>query len=201
MAEKSMDARPETPCCGAVLDRRAVLKGIAGFAIAGGTATRGLAQDAASMPPQPGDLLVRASGDNLAPLTPADLEIAAAPIQVWPADPATGAPRSGSLFNLLQVSRWDPATLAPEAQAKAAEGVVAQTIICTHAACEVTDWVPEFFVIECPCHQSRFDPRNNGAVVQGPATRRLPALGLGLDNGRIVVVEPFDGRVGGDVEG
>ena len=56
-------------------------------------------------------------------------------------------------------------------------------------------------MIECPCHLSRFDPRNNGAVVLGPATRKLPALGLAVEGDRIVVSQPFDGRVGGDAEG
>lgn len=152
------------------------------------------------MPPQPGDLLVRASGDDrTTPLTPEDIEIGAAPIQAWPADPATGAAREGTLFNLLIVSRWDMAQLTADAQANAAEGVIANTIICTHAACEVTDWVGDG-IIECPCHQSRFSLPANGAVVQRPAARKLPALGLAVEDGKLVVARGFDGRVGGDAE-
>ena len=89
-------------------------------------------------------------------------------------------------------------TRAARPWAYAAGGVVAQTTICTHAACEVTDWMAESFHMQCPCHFSVFDPRQNGAVIQGPATRKLPALALSMDGDRIVVREPFDGRVGGD---
>ena len=153
------------------------------------------------MPPQPGDLLVRASGDDrTTPLTVADLEVGAAPLQAWPADPVTGAARDRTLFNLLLLSRWDLAQMTADAQANAAEGVIATTIICTHSACEVSDFVSEFSIMECPCHQSRFDLRANGAVVQGPATRKLPALGLAMEDGKLVVARAFDGRVGGDAE-
>jgi rieske iron-sulfur protein len=160
---------------------------------------RAFAQDAATMPPQPGDYLVRATGDDIAPLTPADIETGARAIQVWPAAADGEIVRDGTLFNLLIVSRWDPAMLGAEAQGYAAEGVVAQSVICTHSACEVTDWAEDLQVLECPCHLSRFDPRFNGAVVQGPATRRLPALALAMEGERIVVARPFDSRVGGDV--
>jgi len=162
---------------------------------------RALAQDdPATMPPQPGDYLVRASGDDrTTPLTPEDLEVGARPIPAWPAAADSQTVRSGTLFNMLTLSRWDPAALGPAAEGFAADGVVALSIICTHASCEVTDWAEDVQVLECPCHLSRFDPRNNGAVVQGPATRKLPALALAVDNGRIVVAQPFDSRVGGDV--
>jgi rieske iron-sulfur protein len=181
------------------MNRRAVLGGMAATAL---TPVSAFGQDAATAPPQPGDYLVRASGkDQTTPLTLADIVANAQPMQAWPADTATQTVRSGTLFNLLLVSRWDAASLGPDAQARAAEGVVAQTAICTHAACEATGWATDYPVIECPCHLSRFDPRNNGAVVLGPATRKLPALGLALEGDRIVVSQAFDGRVGGDAEG
>jgi|UPI000689B509 ubiquinol-cytochrome c reductase iron-sulfur subunit/rieske iron-sulfur protein len=187
-------------CCHNDMSRRVVLAGLAG-SVALGIATRGaLAQDAKSMPPQVGDLLVRASGDNTAPLTPADIEVGAAPIQAWPADPATGAARDGSFFNLLLVTRWDPAEMGPAAQALAAEGVLANTLICPHAACEVTDWNTETRIAQCPCHFSAFDLRNGGALVNGPATRKLPSLGLTLAEGKVAIASGWDSRVGGDAE-
>jgi Rieske Fe-S protein len=97
------------------------------------------------------------------------------------------------------LTRWEPGDLTADAQAYAADGVVCQTEICTHASCEVTDWIAEDRVIECPCHFSRFDPKANGAVVVGPAYRKLPALQLATADGRVVVNSAFDGRVGGDV--
>ena len=33
-------------------------------------------------------------------------------------------------------------------------------------------------ILECPCHNSRYDPRNAAAIVDGPTTRALAALPL-----------------------
>lgn len=199
LPEQSTTPKSPAACCQLQVSRRTVIGGLAG--IAGSAALPAFGQDdVAAAPPQPGDYFVFASGDDQStPLTPESIVPNAAPVQVWPVDPATQTVRNGTLFNLVLLTRWDPAVLSPEGQDYAAEGVVAQTAICTHAACEVTDWVPESFHMECPCHLSRFDPRQNGAVIQGPATRKLPALALAMQDGRIVVREPFDGRVGGDV--
>jgi ubiquinol-cytochrome c reductase iron-sulfur subunit/rieske iron-sulfur protein len=152
------------------------------------------------MSPQIGDLLVRASGTDLTPLTPDDIVLDARPINAWPADPATGKPRDGTLFNLLLLSRWNLPEMTADAQANAVDGVIANTVICTHAGCEITDWVEDQKIIECPCHYSRFNLRQNGAVAQGPAARKLPALGLALSGNNIVVAKAFDGRLGGDAE-
>lgn len=159
------------------------------------------AADPDTMPPQPGDQLVRATGaDKTTPLTPGDLEAGGRPIQAWPLDPATGTVRRGTLYNMLMVTRWDPAEIGEAGAERHAEGVVAFTVICTHSACEVVDWVPDQRLVECPCHFSRYDLRNNGAVVQGPSRRKLPSLALAIKDGKITVARPFDGRVGGDVE-
>lgn len=182
-----------------MVDRRSVIGGLAGATVLG-TAPSVLAQDdAKTMPPQPGDFLVFTSADSFTPITPADLEVGARPVRAWPADPVSQAPRDGTLYNLLVISRWDPVDLGPDALGNAADGVVAQTAICTHTACEVADWVDDIRVMECPCHFSRFDPKNNGAVVQGPATRRLPTLPLAVADGKVVVAQIFDSRVGADV--
>lgn len=199
MNDRDDEKEPADCCSRLCVHRRSVLLGMAGMAasVAGGGV---FAQEANTLPPQPGDYIVRASGDDLTPLTPADIEVGGQPIQAWPADPATGEPRSRTLYNLLIVSRWDPAEMTADAQANAAEGVVANTVICTHAACEVTDWVEEFRIMECPCHFSRFDLRANGAVIQGPAARKLPSLGLALEGDKLIVARAFDSRVGGDTE-
>jgi ubiquinol-cytochrome c reductase iron-sulfur subunit/rieske iron-sulfur protein len=166
-----------------------------------GTAGGAIALETNQMPPQPGDFLVHASGkDKTTRLKPSDIELGAQPIEAWPADPATGEARSGSLTNLLVLSRWDPAELDDSAKANAADGVVANTAICTHAGCEITDWVADTKILEGPCHLSRFDLRRSGAVVNGPAARKLPALGLALDGELLVVAREFDGRIGGDAE-
>lgn len=188
--------------CACRFNRRTVVAGLA----AGGAVGIGLpaaAQDAenpAAMPPQVGDYFVLMYGDDrTTPVTPDMIAMNVNATQVWPVDPETDLPRDGSGMNLILMTRWDPAVLSPQSQDYAADGVIAQSGICTHASCEVTDWIASDFIFECPCHFSRFDPRQNGAVMQGPATRPLPALALEMKDGRIVVRAPFDGKVGGDV--
>jgi rieske iron-sulfur protein len=181
------------------MDRRKVVGGLAATTLIGPFAVARAQDDPAVMPPQVGDYIALTSSDST-PLTPDALTVAAAPRRAWPLDPATMTPRSGTVYNLLMVSRWAPDALTEDAAANAADGVVALTAICTHAACDISDWAEDVQAMECPCHFSRFDPRANGAVVQGPAARRLPALKLELDGGNIVIAAPWDSRVGGDME-
>jgi rieske iron-sulfur protein len=185
-------------CSACAVNRRTILKGmaIAGLVTAGGRVAA--EDDPKMMPPQAGDYLTLLAGGD-GPLTPDQLGIGERPVRAWPVDPESNEARNGTLFNLILVSRWNPEDLGPEAQDRHADGVVALTAICTHSACETTDWNEEFLLMECPCHYSQFDPRRNGAVVQGPATRALPTLALAFEGDRIVVVDVFDGRVGGDV--
>jgi ubiquinol-cytochrome c reductase iron-sulfur subunit/rieske iron-sulfur protein len=167
-----------------------------GMGLAAGSA---FAQEGpASRPPQPGDFLVRAKG-NPKPLTVEDLKVGAGPVECWALEPSSGTVRKGIATNRLLVFRFNPQDLDQETAAGAANGVLAMTNICTHAGCEVTEWVSEQQLLECPCHFSRFDPRRKGAVAQGPATRDLPTLGLSLADGKLTVAKSFVSKVGGDV--
>ena len=103
------------------------------------------------------------------PLTPADVPVGATQTMAWPLDPMDGTVRSGSRLNRVLLVRLDPATLAAETLSRAADGVVAYTAICTHTGCEVIDWHADEQLLYCPCHYSRFDPKDGARVVDGPA--------------------------------
>jgi len=144
--------------------------------------------------PKPGDLLVRADGG--AALTPADITADAQPLAAWPMDPAGNVARNGSRLNKLLVLRLDPQTLSEITKERAADGVLAYSAICPHAGCEITGWSAERKIIECQCHSSHYDPRQAGAVIDGPTPRPLAGLPLKMVEGKLVVAKPFTGRVG-----
>jgi len=54
---------------------------------------------------------------------------------------------------------------------------------CTHQGCTVSS-VSNGAII-CPCHGSKFDA-GTGAVLQGPATRPLPAVNVTVQGDQIV---------------
>jgi Rieske Fe-S protein len=152
--------------------------------------------DPASMRPTEGDLLIRVGDATAKPLTPDDISVGAAPTMAWPMDPSSGTVRSGSRFNRVLLVRLGPNTLSAETRSVAAEGVLAYTSICTHAGCEVADWLADEQLLYCSCHSSKFDPRDGARVVDGPAPRSLPALPLRIADRNLAVARPFTARVG-----
>jgi Rieske Fe-S protein len=152
------------------------------------------AADPADERPREGDQLVAADGPGSTALTPGD--IPASPILAWPMEPGSNLVRSGSRLNKVVLVRLDPATLKERTETRAADGVVAYSAICPHAGCEVNGWVAEQNILECPCHNSRYDPSNAAAIVDGPTTRSLAAVPLKIADGKLVVAGPFAGRLG-----
>ena len=178
-------------------DRRALLKGGIGLGIGLCLASAGEAQDnPAAIRPRQGDLLVKFDDPGATPLTPADIPLDGAQTMAWAMDPADKTIRKGSRLNRVLLVRFDPGELSAETKSRAADGVVAYTAICPHSGCEVTDWIAPEKHLFCPCHDSTFDPRDGGKVVDGPAPRRLPALPLKVEEGKLVVARSFTSKVG-----
>jgi rieske iron-sulfur protein len=144
--------------------------------------------------PKEGDYLVAVDAATPEGLSPAD--IAAPQVIAWPMEPATRLIRNGSRLNKVLLVRLDPATLVGATRERAADGVVAYSAICPHAGCEVSGWMDDQKILECPCHNSRYNPRDGAAIVDGPTTRGLAALPLKIVDGKLVVAKPFIGRLG-----
>ena len=146
--------------------------------------------------PREGDLLVAIDGTTPEPLKPDDVPPSGKLTMAWPLDPTDNTVRDGSRLNKVLLLRLDPESLDPVTRDRAAEGVVAYSAICTHAGCDVIVWHPEARRLECPCHDSRFDPAAAANVESGPAPRPLPALPLKIADGRLVAAKQFTARAG-----
>jgi rieske iron-sulfur protein len=152
--------------------------------------------------PQKGDLLVFSEGDQEGkPVTAADLPAGGPPVHAWPKDPKTSVVRSASRLNEILIIRLDPAEFDEQTKARAVDGIIAYSAICSHAGCPVTAWVKSDVgdkeVLKCMCHNSEYDPRAGAQVVFGPAPRRLATLPLALADGSLSVAGNFIGKVGG----
>lgn len=191
------DRRPDRAHPTRGTGRRSILKGVAAT-LAELTVLRatGFAQDdPLSVRPRAGDFLVRTSDDTATPLLASDIK-PGPPILAWPMDPVEGLVRKGTRFNQLLILRLNPAALSDQTRSRATDGIVAYTTICTHSGCDAAGWIPESGLLLCACHSSTFDPKDGARVTEGPAPRSLPALPLGISDGRLVVAGGFSDRVG-----
>lgn len=64
-------------------------------------------------------------------------------------------------------------------------GVVAYSAVCTHFAC-VVKWNPESEMIECPCHEGYFDPKD-GSVISGPPPEALTPIRVFTENNTLFI--------------
>jgi rieske iron-sulfur protein len=175
--------------------RRDVL--VLASAIGLGAVSGAAAVEPADERPKEGDHLVAAdAADAAEPVALKPGDIADAEVIAWPLDPASGTVRKGSRLNKVLLVRLDPATLVGATRERAAAGVVAYSAICPHAGCEVDMWSAAERILECPCHNTRYNPCDAAAVVDGPSPRALAALPLRVADGKLVVAKPFIGRLG-----
>lgn len=195
-AEPEIDAGTEQT-------RRTLLLGALATTACLGCSTQARAEDppGSDERPQKGDLLVFSEGDQEGKLiTAADLKAGGPPVHAWPKDPNTSVVRSASRLNEILIIKLDPADLDEKTRARAVDGIIAYSAICSHAGCPVTAWVKSDVgdkeVFKCMCHNSEYDPRAGAQVVFGPAPRRLAALPLALADGSLTVAGNFIGKVG-----
>jgi rieske iron-sulfur protein len=114
----------------------------------------------------------------------------------FPIDPQSKIVRDGSRLNQVLLIRLDAEAFVEDTKARSALGIVAYSAICTHAGCEVSDWLAQTQMLMCFCHYSQFDPKDGARVVDGPAPRRLAALPLKVVDGVLMAAGGFSGRVG-----
>lgn len=187
------------PCCDGA--RRTLLLGAAVGFVARPVLAAALAQDPRSQRPQAGDRLVYVEGERKgASVAPEDLPAGGPQVLAWPMAPDTnsgnGVVRDGSRGNQILLLRLDPSTLDADTRPRSADGVIAYAALCSHAGCIVKIWDERDALLQCPCHNSHYDPRKAAAVVSGPAPRRLAALPLAVRDGVLTVAAPFIGAVG-----
>lgn len=140
--------------------------------------------------------MVRADAEGKAiPLKVEDVKPDARPLFAWPLDPS-GTVRNGSRLNKVLLVKLDPASLDQEHRKRSAEGVLAFSGVCTHEACEVTEWVAAEKALLCVCHATKFVPTENGRVSAGPAPRGLPHLPIAVEKGELVVAGKFSASPG-----
>jgi ubiquinol-cytochrome c reductase iron-sulfur subunit len=137
----------------------------------------------------PGNRLVTSRGMALRPEM---LEVGGV-LTVFP-EGETEAADSQALLIRLEEGEYDP---PPGREGWSPLGFVAFSKVCTHAGCPVGLYQPETKELFCPCHQSVFEVLSAAEPSQGPATRPLPQLPLGIDDdGYLIATGDFPEPVG-----
>lgn len=196
MKERSTKMGTSTSDSDVNSQRRIMLK-IAGLSAAGGCAMNlGVvqAQEGGGQGISKGDLLVPAKGEQK-PVRLDDIKVGAKPVLVFPFDEKAQKPRDESRLNKLLLVRLEDAELTDELRARSVGGVLAFSAICTHQACDVTEYVVADKLLMCFCHFSKFSPAD-GTVAKGPASKSLPWVPLAQKDGFVVIAGDFSAKPG-----
>jgi Rieske Fe-S protein len=149
--------------------------------------------------PAAGDLLVFAFGPRAGEaIRSEDIPVGGPQVFANPMDATGSHVASESRLDQVMLVRLEEASMTPETSRLSVEGILAFSAVCTHTGCEVSDWKESSLRFKCPCHDSEFDPADNGRAVRGPARRRLAALPLRIQDGVLTVAGGFTGRVGAE---
>lgn len=182
--------------------RRTLLAAGFGFGLAPWLTRAADTVDPTTIPPQSGDHFVFLTGEKKGQVIKAsDLPLGGPQFQAYPIDPKSRVVRNASRLNLIVLIRLDTSSLSEETRTRAADGVVAYSAVCTHQGCPVNMWTSARNALFCSCHGSVYDPRNAAQVLDGPAPRRLPSLGLKLEDGVPAVAAKFSAHVGPTTQG
>jgi thiosulfate dehydrogenase [quinone] large subunit len=92
-----------------------------------------------------------------------------------------------SAFPVGSVMQFNAPDGSPAFLFRSKVGVYAYSAICTHQGCTV-GYNATGKTLDCPCHVSRFDPANGGAVLGGPAPAPLPRYNVAISGDSIVTV-------------
>lgn len=137
----------------------------------------------------PGARLV--TRDNLA-VSPETLGVGGV-LTVFP-EGRVDAADSQLLLIRLNEAEYEP---PPGREDWAPQGFIGFSKICTHAGCPVGLYQADTSELFCPCHQSVFQVLQSARPTQGPATRPLPQLPLGIDDeGFLIATGGFSEAVG-----
>lgn len=61
------------------------------------------------------------------------------------------------------------------------KSIVGYSMFCSHLGCSV-ELEAKTDMLVCECHQTIYDPKKSGRVVEGPAPSNLPMVTLDIDN-------------------
>lgn len=102
---------------------------------------------------------------------------------------------------LIRLHRLEPEGIGPPTvEDMTVDGHVAYSAVCTHLGCTV-EWQDEdptdgAGTNYCNCHGSQFNPYMGAEVVNPPANRALPQIGVAVEEGTLTLSSDFEDRVG-----